>query len=67
MAKCKVVPRNDPFLAWFESLSLEAQEKVLRIADRIQQESFGGIISTELLADALLHVAPRYDPVIFLN
>lgn len=67
MPRRKHAPRNDDFLVWFESLPVELQRKAIQVADRIHEESFGGIISTDLVEDALFHVKSSQDPIIFLN
>lgn len=67
MPSRKRAPNDDEFLAWFASLSLEQQQKALRVAERIQQESFPGVDSAQLVPDGLLHIPPPIGSIFLLN
>lgn len=67
MSRRDEAPIEDEFCVWFRSLSTESKREALRVAVKIRQESFGGVTITEFIADAPLHVAPIYDPVLLLN
>lgn len=62
-----VAQTDAEFFAWFESLSLEAQRDVLRVANRIQQESFAVSASVDLIKNPLLEILSSICSPIFLN
>lgn len=66
MSKCKVPPDND-FLNWFESLTVAEQNKVLRIAERLEWESFIEVAATNLVANSPFHIASPLDSPFILN
>lgn len=67
MPRREHTPRDDEFLAWFASLSLERQQEAVRIAERIQQESFPEVPTAQLVPDGLLHIPPSIDTIFLLN
>lgn len=67
MPRRKESPIKDEFMTWFESLTVESQREALQVAVKIKQESFGSIVTGEMVIDGSLHIPPGSDSIFLLN
>lgn len=67
MPNSKAASTDDEFLNWFQSLSVDAQRKVLQIAEKIERESLVKITAAELFSDSPFHISSPINSPFILN